>query len=318
MEFAGFLGNNDLKQRLSASFRTGKTSHCYLLCGPEGAGKKTLSRILAAGLQCESEQVPCCRCSSCRKVLNGTHPDVISVDDPEKKTVSVELVRQLQTDAYIRPNEGQRKVYIIPRAQDMTDNAQNALLKLIEEPPAYAVFLMLTNNAEKLLPTVRSRSVELRLEPVPKEDALTWLQAQFPQEAQTSLQAAYMRSGGYLGQAAALLQGDLQLPQTIQFAQSYAAGDRFALTQLLCSMEKLPRDKLLEILTQWKQLLTDALLVRAGIPGGPEAAALGQRRTAAALTAAANTVQQAMEHCAANIGAGHICGWLAVALLSSS
>lgn len=315
MEFAGFLGNTDLKQRLSASFRAGKSSHCYLLCGPEGSGKRTLAQILAAALECEEADAPCGRCGPCRKVRNHTHPDVIVIDDPEKKTVSVELIRQLQADAWVRPNEGRKKVYLLPRAQDMTDNAQNALLKLIEEPPSYAVFLLLTNNAEKLLPTVRSRSAELRLEPVDRQAALTWLRAQFPQEAQENLLAAYARSGGYLGQAAELLRGELLLPQTAQFAQVFVSRDRFAMTQLLCSMEKLPRDKLLEIFRQWKQLLTDAMLVRAGIPGGPEASLVGRQCTAPILAEAANTVQTAMDRCSANVGAGHICGWLAVTIL---
>ena len=207
MDFSGFLGNTDLKQRLSAAFRAKKTSHCYLLCGPDGSGKHTLAAILSAALQCEEPNAPCYHCAACRKILNGTHPDVITVDDPEKKTVSVELIRRLQSDAYIRPNEGQRKIYLIPRAQDMTDNAQNALLKLMEEPPSYAVFLLLTNNAEKLLATVRSRCAELRLEPVSRQEALSWLRGQYPQQSPESLQAAFLRSGGYLGQAAALLQG---------------------------------------------------------------------------------------------------------------
>ena len=314
MEFAGFLGNMDLKQRLSRAFSAGKVSHCYLLCGPAGSGKRTLAKILAAAMECGKANAPCGRCSDCRKVLDGCHPDVLTIDEPEKKTVSVELIRQLQADAYIRPNEGQRKVYLIPRAQDLTDSAQNALLKLMEEPPAYAVFLLLSDNAEKLLPTVRSRCAELRLEPVGEREALPWLQARLPEKDARSLRAAWARSGGYLGQALALLQGELQLPQTVQFAQAYAAGDRYGLTLLLCSMEKLPRDKLLEVLTQWKQLLADALLVRAGIPGGPEAESLGQRRTAPALSAAADLIQQAMDHCAANVGAGHICGWLAANL----
>ena len=316
MDFSGFLGNTDLKQRLSAAFRAKKTSHCYLLCGPDGSGKHTLAAILSAALQCEASDAPCYRCAACRKALNGTHPDVITVDDPEKKTVSVELIRRLQTDAYIRPNEGHRKIYLIPRAQDMTDNAQNALLKLMEEPPSYAVFLLLTNNAEKLLATVRSRCAELRLEPVSRSEALSWLRERHPQQTQESLQAAYLRSGGYLGQAADLLQGSLQLPQTAQFAQAFAAANRYDLTQLLCSMEKLPREKLLDILIQWKQLLTDALLARAGIPCDADASALAQHRTAPALSSAAQIVQQAMDHCSANVGAGHICGWLAVALFA--
>lgn len=314
MEFAGFLGNTDLKQRLSASFREKKTSHCYLISGPVGSGKRTLSRILSAALQCEAGDPPCGHCAICRKVLSDNHPDVITIDDPEKKTVSVDLIRKLQADVFIRPNEGRHKVYLIPRAQDMTDSAQNALLKLIEEPPAYAVFFLLTDNAEKLLPTVRSRSAELRMEPVPRQEAMTWLRAQNPQEAEETLLAAYSRSGGYLGQAQTLLQGTLHLPQTAEFSRVYAAGDAYGLTLLLCSMEKLPRDKLLAILAQWKQLLTDALQVRAGIPGSQEATTLGHRRTAAVLAAAAKTIQTAMDSCNANLGTGHICGWLAGSL----
>lgn len=314
MEFSGFLGNDDLKRRLSTAFHTGKTSHCYLLCGPEGSGKKTLARILAAALECDTADGPCLRCNSCRKVYSGIHPDVITIDDPDKKTVSVELIRQLQADAYIRPNEGNKKVYLIPRAQDLTDSAQNALLKLIEEPPSYAVFLLLTDNAEKLLPTVRSRAAELRLEPVPQAVALPWLQDRLPQQTPAQLQGAWVRAGGYLGQTLALLQGPLQLPQTTEFARAYSSSDRYALTQLLCSMEKLPRDRLLEILQQWKVLVTDAMLARTGIPGNPEATALGQHRTAAALAKSANLIQIAMEHCSANLGVGHICGWLAVSL----
>ena len=314
MEFSGFLGNTALKQRLSASFQAGRASHCYLICGPEGSGKHTLARILAAALQCENAGAPCGRCGPCRKVFAEIHPDVITIDDPEKKIVPVGLIRQLQADAFLRPNEGAKKIYLIPRAQDMNENAQNALLKLIEEPPSYAVFFLLTDNAEKLLPTVRSRAVELRMEPVPRNEALSWLQKKFPQEPQESLQAAYLRSGGYLGQAQMLLQGAIQLPQTAQFARCFTERDRYGLTLLLCSMEKLPREKLQEIFLQWRQLLTDAMLVRSGLPGSPDAARLGSTRTAVDLSAAANAVGAAMEYCAANVGAGHICGWLAVTL----
>ena len=131
MEFGDFLGNEDLKARLSASFRGNRTSHSYLLCGPAGSGKRTLANILAAALQCTGEQTPCGHCVPCRKVLGGNHPDVITVDDPEKKTVPVDLIRQARADMFVRPNEGRHKVYVIPRAQDMNESAQNALLKIL-------------------------------------------------------------------------------------------------------------------------------------------------------------------------------------------
>ena len=315
MDFTGFLGNAELKQRLSASFDSGRNSHCYLLCGPAGSGKRTLTRILSAALQCTNSIRPCGVCVGCRKVLTNQHPDVITVDDSEKKQVAVGLIRQLQSDAFVLPNEGRHKIYVIPRAQDMNENAQNALLKLIEEPPSHAVFFLLTDNSEKLLPTVRSRCAELRLEPVPKRETLLWLSEQCPGRTQSELEAAFLRSGGYLGQARNLLEGELLLPQTVRFAECYTASDRFAMTELLCSMEKLPREKLLAVLLHWKQLLADALLVRAGMPGSPQASALGQRRTARALAEASAAIQKAMDACEANIGGGHICGWLLVTLI---
>ena len=314
MEFTGFLGNSQLKQRLSSSFAAGKSSHCYLLCGPFGSGKHTLARLLAAALQCSEGNLPCMTCRNCRKAMAGSHPDIITIDAPEKKSVSVELIRQMQTDAYIRPNEGSRKVYLIPRAMDMTDAAQNALLKLMEEPPSYAVFLLLTDNAEKLLPTVRSRCAELRLEPVPAETALAWLSEKFPQQPKEALQAVYRRSGGYLGQAEELLRNEGYAPQTLEFAAAFAKKDAMALLKVLCAMEKQPRAKLQELLEQWRQLLTDALLVRAGVAASSEAASMGRSRTGADLSAALRSLQRALDNCAANVGTGHICGWLLVQL----
>lgn len=198
MGFELLLGNAALKSRLSAALAQGKTGHCYLLTGPAGAGKRTLARLLAAALQCEGREKPCGLCGPCRKALADIHPDIITVDTPDRKTVPVERIRALQADAYVRPNEGQRKIYLFPRAQALTESAQNALLKLIEEPPPYGVFLLLSDVPEKLLPTVRSRCQLLRLEPVPQDQALPWLAAQFPQRDREALLAAYRRGGGYL------------------------------------------------------------------------------------------------------------------------
>ena len=314
MEFSGFLGNSSLKARLAPAFERGKASHCYLLCGPVGSGKHTLATILAAALQCREQNVPCGVCPQCRKVFGRNHPDVITVDDPDKKQVPVELVREARSDVFIRPNEGKKKVYLIPRAQDLNDSGQNALLKIMEEPPPYGVFLLLTNNAEKMLPTIRSRCVELRLEPIAQKQAIEWLSAKHPQRPTEDLQAAYHRSGGYLGQADAMLQGELNLPQTEAFAEICKTGNRLALARLLCSMEKLSRDQLSQILRQWLQLVTDALQCRSGIAGSHQATEIASTRTAQSLMDTANALRKAIACCDANVGGGHICGWLAVTL----
>ena len=170
MSFDSLLGNEQLKSGLTRSLAAGHASHFYLISGPQGSGKHSLARLLSAALVCRGENAPCMSCPACRKALSGAHPDVITVDDPEKKTVSVSLVRQAKADIYVRPNEAPRKVYIFPRAQDMGLEGQNALLKVLEEPPEYGVFLLLTDNPQKLLPTVRSRCAALRFNTEAEEE----------------------------------------------------------------------------------------------------------------------------------------------------
>ena len=188
MDFGAFLGNDALKRRLQESFRQGKTSHCYLLCGVEGSGQRTLALQMAAALECKDERNPGCGvCPACRKVLAKQHPDVITVDDTEHKNVAVDIVRQARSDVFIRPNEGRKKVYIIPRGQDLGAPSQNALLKILEEPPEYAVFLILTTSAERLLPTIRSRAVQLQLSPLSYEQAIPELKRRFPDKSDLEL-----------------------------------------------------------------------------------------------------------------------------------
>lgn len=109
MEFQPLLGNQQLHSRLQAALRQERLPHCFLLAGPEGSGKKPLAQLLCAAFLCtDSQHRPCLHCAQCRKVYAGTHPDVIVVDEPGKRTVPVELVRQARADAYIRPNEASR------------------------------------------------------------------------------------------------------------------------------------------------------------------------------------------------------------------
>ena len=184
MQFGGFLGNEQLKQRLQTAFAKNQVSHCYLIAGPKGSGKRTLAVQMAAALQCVGEHPPCRSCPQCHKALSGTHPDVIWVDDPDRVSIPVEKVRQTRADAFIRPNEGRKKIYIFPQAQKLNPAGQNALLKLIEEPPSYGVFLLLCDNADKLLATVRSRCVELHLSALEPELMRQELARRFPQAAE--------------------------------------------------------------------------------------------------------------------------------------
>lgn len=317
MDFGDFYGNESLKQRLASAAAQDKLPHSFLISGPEGSGKHTLATLLCAVFQCTGTgQRPCRKCSACRKVFSLQHPDVIFVDDPTKKTVQVGLIRDACADLSIRPNEGKRKIYIIPRGQDMNDAAQNALLKVMEEPPAYGVFLLLTDNPNRQLPTIRSRCAELNLAPLPQAELTALLRAQFPDASDEALQAAYFRSGGYLGQAIDLLQGAATLlPQTEQFAAAYAARSNLSLAEVTVPLEKLKREQLLPILRQWHTLLEAALAARTGLPAAsPLCAAISRNRTKAELLHAVEVLQRAQEQAAANVGSGHICGALAVLL----
>lgn len=319
MRFDGFVGNGALRQRLSTSFAAGRISHCYLLSGPEGSGKHTLAAILAAAMQCTGTgDVPCGVCTACRKVFSNQHPDVITVDDPEKRSVSVDTVRAARADVFIRPNEGRRKIYIFPRAQDLGPAAQNALLKVLEEPPQYATFLLLATNADALLATIRSRAVELKLSAPDEAEALAFLRRRVPEADEQTLRGALDAAGGWLGQALEHLTGCVWLPETEQFATAFAAGDRLALLRVLLLMERWKRPQFTAALREWRALLTEALLAKNGAPAAaPLARTLSAKRTGAQLLHAAEAMQKGMDALDANVSAAAVIGWLTAVLQPS-
>lgn len=316
MDFGAFYGNEALKTRLASAITQRKLPHSILISGPNGSGKHTLARLLCAAFECTGENAPCMKCSACRKVYAGTHPDVIVADDPEKKNVPVDLIRQTKADLYIRPNEGSRKIYIIPRAQDMMEPAQNALLKVMEEPPEYGVFLLLTDNPDKLLETIRSRCAHFALSPLSDGELSKRLSERFPDCDRKAMEAASLRSGGYLGQAIELLsEGSELLPQTQSFAEAYCAKDSLLLLQVLVPMEKLKRDQLLPILAQWYAVLENALTAKSGLPSAyPVSTKISKCRTSAELLRAVEALKKAQEQAQMNVGPGHICGALNVLL----
>lgn len=314
MGFQGLLGNEELKENLLSSLRRGHIAHFYLLCGPQGSGKHTLATLLAAAAQCTEPQKPCLHCAACRKILSGTHPDFITIDDPEKKTVSVDLIRDARKDMYIRPNEGARKIYLIPRAQDMRLEAQNALLKVLEEPPAYGMFLLLTDNPEKLLPTVRSRCTELRLRPLPEALLKQRLASEFPEAEPEALAAAVFRSGGYLGQARLLLR-ESRSELADSFLDCFARGDELGLMKLWASLEKTRREEFGAEMNRWMALAHEALLCRSGMKAvSRQVAQKAKLREAKDWNRAVYELKQAVVYAQGNVSVAAICGYLSWAL----
>ncbi len=166
--FDGVVGHEEIISHLQNAIRLGKVSHAYIFGGEHGAGKKLLASLFAMTLQCEEQGVePCMKCGSCRKALNKNHPDIISVTHEKPSSIGIDEIRaQLINDVGIKPYESPYKIYIVNDADKLTLQAQNALLKTIEEPPSYAVILLLADNPDALLPTITSRCVLLSLKPV--------------------------------------------------------------------------------------------------------------------------------------------------------
>ena len=314
MAFDAFLGNDRMKENLSASLKKGHISHFYLISGPRGSGKKTLAKLISAAVLCQGREKPCFSCAVCRKVMENNHPDVITVEDPEHKAVAVKIVRQVRDDVFIRPNESDHKIYIFP--QELGTEGQNALLKILEEPPKYGVFLLLTDNPEKILPTVRSRCTELKLLPLPEAVLRRSLSRDFPEAQEADITAAMVRSGGYLGQAREILaSGDALPPQTESFVRALAQRNKLELAMTLAPMEKWKRDALVEILQSWLEILESALACRTGgMAASNHARQLAQSRSSSELYQMALELKKTLEYAKSNVSPAAICGYLLWAL----
>ena len=166
--FEEILGNEMVKDHFKKAIANHKISHAYILTGEAGMGRKSIANAFAMTLLCEKGgSEPCMSCHSCKQVMSGNHPDLIYVTHEKPGSIGVDDVReQINDTIMIRPYSSYYKIYIVDEAEKMTVQAQNALLKTIEEPPAYAVVMLLADNPDALLPTISSRCVQLNLKPV--------------------------------------------------------------------------------------------------------------------------------------------------------
>lgn len=166
--FSDIVGQEQLKEHLENAVRLNKVSHAYIINGERCAGKEFIAKIFAMALQCENKQdsEPCGECHSCKQALSANQPDIIFLTHEKPNTISVDDIReQINNDVAIKPYSSSKKIYIISEGEKMTIQAQNALLKTLEEPPEYAVIIILTENADMLLSTILSRCVLLNMKP---------------------------------------------------------------------------------------------------------------------------------------------------------
>ena len=206
--FQEIWGNTPLVSQLKTAAAGGKVSHAYLFIGGAGAGKRLIANTFAKALQCESDGAkPCGNCRSCQAFDNGNHPDIIYVRGEKKNIVVDDIREQILETVDLKPYHYAKKIYIIEKADTMNTQAQNALLKTLEEPPAHAVFLLLAERAEAFLPTILSRVVTMKIRPLSEETVAEYLmQKTSLSQEESHVLAAYAQ--GRIGQALELMEDE--------------------------------------------------------------------------------------------------------------
>lgn len=205
MESGKVLGQDHIIKHFENAIRMGKISHAYIINGEADSGKRELAKGFAKALQCQENSETnserrgkaCCQCKSCHQADSGNQPDIKWITY-EKSGIGVDEIRsQLNNDIIIKPYSSRYKVYIIPDCEKMTEQAQNALLKTIEEPPEYGIILLLTTNADKFLQTILSRCVLLNIRPVKDSVIKNHLMAEFGIGDYDASVAAAFAEGNY-------------------------------------------------------------------------------------------------------------------------
>ena len=280
MELLDFAKTNTAA-RLRAAAARGALSHALIFSG--SGDRLGAARYAAAAMECTGAHRPCLACPACRKVMQDIHPDVSFVRDAEHKELSVDTVRAMRADAFIRPNEGARKIYIFEDCTILTEKDQNILLKLVEEGPAYAAFFFCAENPAALLQTIRSRCAEVKLAPAAQERAA-------PDE------------------------------NALELARRIAKGTRASRAAFLTRLEagKVSREALADLFEQARLLLAGALLLPYGSPprAGTEEVVqlLASRLTKPQILCTIDLLQTYRSHCSYNVGVGPTLGGFAVEL----
>ena len=246
MNFEGFYGNERAKEYLSSAFARHSFPHALLIAGEAGIGKRTLADIIAKALVCESENAPCGKCEACRKATNRIHPDIIRISNADKP-IPVDDVRALKLDALLRPNDADRKVYIIDHAEAMSHLSQDALLKILEEPPHFTTFILLCYNLSDLLSTIVSRAAHITLSPLSDSDMLRVIEEKLPNISADEKNELIKTSGGICS----FLIEEKNREHTdfaVNIANALTVGDELTVYRAVSAIEKESRDTLMSVI----------------------------------------------------------------------
>lgn len=268
--FRDVVGHESIIGHFKSSIEQGKVAHAYLIHGEKGTGKKMLAGLFAKTLQCEAGGTdPCGTCRSCIQCDSGNQPDIIWVTHEKPTVISVDDIReQVNNDIIIKPYSSRYKIYIIPEAELMNPQAQNALLKTIEEPPEYAIIMLLTNNLDKMLPTILSRCITLNLKPVGELDMMEYLSRMGISQAKAKFCVGF--AFGNLGKAVRLATSEEYNEIKHDCVQILKDINRMEIYDLIDAVKKMSKYKLdiydyLDIMMMWYR---DILMLK--VSGSPD------------------------------------------------
>ncbi len=212
--FQKLYGNNAAKQRIGRAIESSTLPHAFLIVGPEGSGKKTLALEIAAAVNCHEREnpvkkLPCYECNSCRRIFSGEFTDVKELyRKSDKQTIGVDQVRDFREDMFLSSTESDYKIYIINESERMTPNAQNALLKVLEEPPNGVVIFLLSSTDDGILTTIKSRTQHVSMQRFEPKEILEYLKKAGKISALADREKTLellMSADGRIGRAAELL-----------------------------------------------------------------------------------------------------------------
>lgn len=280
MKLTNFIGNEKVIDRLSKLMESGRFPHALIIEGEEGIGKKTLAKDIACALVCRGDDKPCGECAQCKKAIAAIHPDISEyIPAGTANSFHVDTVRNIINDAYVQPNEADYKIYILANAHCMNQNAQNALLKILEEPPKYVVFILTTNSKSALLSTVLSRSVCVSLEGVDIERAANYITSHCENVDYNTAKKTVETFNGNIGKAIDSLQ-DTKTSELVdvcnKICNALATSNEYEM-MTLCSVFQKDRQGVVFACDLLKSIFRDALFAGESsehISGQEESAAL--------------------------------------------
>lgn len=284
MTFASLLGNEELKAAWQHALH-GRFPQSILLTGPKGIGKLTAARVLTMALLCESTgEKPCGQCAACRKVEQNYHSDVTCIDAGDAE-IKVDTARRIRSECAVYPGDSDRRIFLIRHAQNMNAAAQNALLKLLEEPPEYAFFILMTENESAILPTILSRCTQYAMVPLNTGCVMQLLRRQYPDKDSAVLQSAAAGCQGIAGDALAALSDEAEEMTQLagEFLRALECRQELGLLQAAENCSGLSRQQFSHVLTALRTALRDAIFCARGIPS-PLLPALSEQTQAVSRT----------------------------------